>query len=47
MIRWRVWLLSLIVLVVVSGGAFTAGVEAERSGIMPGSVQVEPSQVTQ
>ncbi len=43
MSHWRLWLSFLVVLVVVSGGAFTAGVEADRSGLVPGSVRVEPT----
>ncbi len=43
MARWRQLFLAIIVLVLVSGSAFTAGVTAERSGILPGSVHSEPA----
>lgn len=43
--RWRQLLLTLIVLLIVSGSAFTAGVTAERSGFLPGSVRTQPTEV--
>ena len=47
MTRWRLWLLFFVLLIVASSGAFTAGVEAERSGLVPGSIHVEPTDITQ
>lgn len=47
MFRWRQWLLLLFALLIVSSAAFTAGVEVERSGLMPGAVRVEPSDINQ
>ncbi len=44
--RWRQWLLAILVLLVVSGGAFTAGVAADRGGVIPGATSTEPSQLT-
>jgi carboxyl-terminal processing protease len=45
MSRLRPFLLSLFVLVVVASGAFAAGVAAERSGIAPGAVRVQPPEL--
>ncbi len=42
MSRWRQLFLVLVVLVIVSGSSFTAGVTAERSALLPGAVRVEP-----
>jgi carboxyl-terminal processing protease len=41
--RWRQWMLALLVLLAVSGSSFTAGIAAERSGVVPGAVRAEPS----
>lgn len=45
MSRLRLWFLSLFVLILIAGGAFTAGVAAERSSIVPGAVQVQPEEL--
>ncbi|MHB0869139.1 MAG: S41 family peptidase [Chloroflexota bacterium] len=45
--RWRQLFLTLIIVVIVSGSAFSAGVTAERSGILPGSVRAEPPELVQ
>ncbi len=47
MTHWRQALLALVVLVFVSGGAFSAGVSAERDGLVPGAVRVEPPELIQ
>lgn len=43
--RWRQRLLALLILIAVAGSAFTAGIEAERSGVVPGAVRVEPPEL--
>lgn len=43
--RWRQWLALLIVLAFISTSAFAAGVAAERSGIVPGAVRVQPPEL--
>ena len=43
----RQWLLALIALVMVASVAFSAGVAAERSGALPGSLRVQPPHLVQ
>jgi len=45
--RWRRILLAFALLVVVSVSSFSAGVSAERNGLIPGAVRVEPPAVAQ
>ncbi len=42
MSRWRQLSLTLVVLIVVAGSSFTAGVTAEKDGLLPGAVRTEP-----
>ena len=43
--RWYSWVLALLVVISVSSGAFVAGVSVERSGVLPGAVHQEPTDV--
>jgi carboxyl-terminal processing protease len=43
--RWYSWVAALLILMFVSGSAFTAGVTAERGNLLPGSVRVEPTEL--
>lgn len=47
MTRWPQWLLAFIAALIVLGSSFTAGVAVERSGALPGSLRMEPSELTQ
>lgn len=37
------WFLALVFMLTLSGGAFLAGITAERGGLLPGSVRTEPT----
>lgn len=41
------WLLTLVVVIVASGTAFTAGVAAERQAVLPGSIHTQPPRLTE
>jgi carboxyl-terminal processing protease len=43
--RWYGWVAALLILMFVSGTAFTAGVTAERGNLLPGSIRVEPTEL--
>ncbi len=43
--RWRQLFLALVVLAIISGSSFTAGVTAERNGLLPGAVRIEPPEM--
>ncbi len=43
--RWRQLFLTLVVLAIISGSSFTAGITAERSGLVPGSLHIEPPEL--
>lgn len=47
MTRVRQLFLILIVLLLVSGSAFTAGVATERSGLLPGSIRTGPPELVE
>ncbi len=47
MTRWPQWFLGTLVLLIVLGTGFTAGVAMERSSTLPGSLRTEPPDLTE
>ncbi len=46
MSSFRRWLLLLFAFLIVSAGAFSAGIAVDRSGAIPGAVRVEPADMS-